>query len=54
MDRRQFNALAGQTMIALVLSVTNTAHPCRDPNCVQCRKAAESKSQEPKANEPIA
>lgn len=50
MDRRQFNALAGQSMIALVLGATSTAHPCRDPNCAQCQKAAELKDQEPNAN----
>ena len=50
MDRRQFNAFAGQTLIALVLGVTSAAHPCRDPNCVQCQKSTEPKEQEPKAN----
>ena len=38
MDRRQFNAFAGQTLIALVLGTSITEHSCTKPDCVRCNR----------------
>jgi dolichyl-phosphate-mannose--protein O-mannosyl transferase len=47
MQRRQFNALAGQSLIALVLGTSTTKHFCTEPDCVRCKKVTEAKGQEP-------
>ncbi len=43
MDRRQFNAFAGQTLIALFFGTATTKHSCTEPDCIRCNKAAEAK-----------
>ena len=45
MNRRQFNALAGQALVALVLGVTAKAHSCIGPHCPQCQNATVSQDQ---------
>jgi hypothetical protein len=47
MQRRQFNALAGQLLIALVLGTSTTKRSCTEPDCVRCKKVTEAKGQEP-------